>query len=971
MIYREHLIEIWVNGKKLELESQKSLNLRFQNVLFSPEKISSTQAEYSFEFEIPSTPHNDKIFDYANNLSKLNKFHSRWEAEVYADGIMIFNGSMTLNSYKNKSYKVNLVSVKSYSLEDIFGDSVLYDISGKKSDQRWYIDFDGFSTINQYNSGNTFVTFPLVSYGAFQKSKKTNSDGSTTYTSKYDLDNYNRWKVEDFYPSLSVLETLKKCFEYKGYTVAGDAFQDNYLSNIFMSTNLADGQDPEYNVGNPKFGSLNLECSWRSSDESYLIQSLNYPYLRTSKFNDKTIGLDFVNEIEYNFSDVNLYDIFEGNISVEGGQSYMWEPNDRCIVIPADGYYKIEMNIDMRLDTSSNLTAKQWLAVESDIDLELFDTALKLEEGDLTFAPDFRITTPLEIQLVKNYDGNDNIELIKGKNNFQCIDGYVDNSTTHGSYSNWRNFQTCFPHEKMGYLAKENTLFFGVRQITPTKADMLGDSYFETGNSSCGFIYKDDSLMVYDPIVNPNFIMGATSMGNKNGGGCVAVIKNGYSWSKLDSEKHSVMYNQDGYLNVNGYDGAYIYTDSDYNENTYIDAPQCSFTQTNNTMTAKIYALVNLKKNDTLRLFGVHRNYETTDGYDVLYNTSGTINLKITAATPDSEPSLKFKGYGYNSPIEFDDKLRLSNFLSKETKISDWVQGVADAFNLDVLQNGNTVTINVKKKAEIANGYAVSIDDRCNSDEAESSMINYPKSMSVRYKIDTDEWGAEKSVVEKYGEEKMDDANWTDFIDSGFTVINLNDDSYVTSTSDKNLNFSYTWYDSFNWKEVDIDGAVNPYNTIMLRLPVISKYEYMIDGYDYEEAMKHDGYGLVQRFWFRPTNIPYMNGDIGEYCHVWSETYQKEKVYLYIPSNVSSDGYLNLSYKLSERSLLQKYFNINAYLSSNYVEVEVYLSPEEYMSIKNGSLVQFDKDLYYAVSIDGYDPSGYNSTTLKLMKKVV
>ena len=33
MVYKEHYIEIYVNGKLLELESQDSLNLRFQNTL--------------------------------------------------------------------------------------------------------------------------------------------------------------------------------------------------------------------------------------------------------------------------------------------------------------------------------------------------------------------------------------------------------------------------------------------------------------------------------------------------------------------------------------------------------------------------------------------------------------------------------------------------------------------------------------------------------------------------------------------------------------------------------------------------------------------------------------------------------------------------------------------------------------------------------------------------------------------------
>ena len=78
MVYKEHYIEIFVNGHSLELESQDSLNLRFQNTIYDPEKISSTQAEYSFEFEIPSTPVNDKIFDYANNLAKIKGLIQRF-----------------------------------------------------------------------------------------------------------------------------------------------------------------------------------------------------------------------------------------------------------------------------------------------------------------------------------------------------------------------------------------------------------------------------------------------------------------------------------------------------------------------------------------------------------------------------------------------------------------------------------------------------------------------------------------------------------------------------------------------------------------------------------------------------------------------------------------------------------------------------------------------------------------------------
>lgn len=125
MLYREHLIELYINGEKVELEDQKSLNLRLNNVLLDPTKVSNTQADYSFSFDIPSTPRNDRIFDYANNLAKENKFHTRWNADVYADGMTIFKGSLTINSFKDKKYNCNLVNVKTYSLEDIDRKSVV------------------------------------------------------------------------------------------------------------------------------------------------------------------------------------------------------------------------------------------------------------------------------------------------------------------------------------------------------------------------------------------------------------------------------------------------------------------------------------------------------------------------------------------------------------------------------------------------------------------------------------------------------------------------------------------------------------------------------------------------------------------------------------------------------------------------------------------------------------------------------
>lgn len=133
----------------------------------------------------------------------------------------------------------------------------------------------------------------------------------------------------------------------------------------------------------------------------------------------------------------------------------------------------------------------------------------------------------------------------------------------------------------------------------------------------------------------------------------------------------------------------------------------------------------------------------------------------------------------------------------------------------------------------------------------------------------------------------------------------------------------------------------------------------MAEGYGYDEAMKHDGYSFTQRFWYR---------DQVSQEYVWLSDHMHEKVYLTYPMN--SRNRFNLSYKDSETSIVTEYFNISPMLSSNYVKIDVHITPDEYKDIKGGALIHFDSDLYYCGQINGYDPSGGNTTELKLIKKI-
>ena len=978
MISDAHYIELWVNKQLVELKSQDSLNLRINNTLFNPTKTSTVQSEYSYSFSIPSTPNNDRILDYANNLSKVNKFRARYSAEVYADGDLIFDGSLTIQKYsaKDKMYTCNLVNIKINTLDEIFGDAVMTDVP-------WYVAFSGAPTINLVNSDySTKYFFPLVSYGAFQKNYVTKDEVAATYTPKHTLDKYNKWWVESFYPSLNMLETMKKAFEWKGYTVQGSAFSDPNIANIYASCNLASEQSPVYNLGNPKFGSLNMTIRWTNAvsssggssgfggDRNFrtqgggVPQNLRFPYERVHNVYAGFQGSHGTRVSEYNFDTIDIWNMMDSTNNASGvdvtlnGDSYMYDPNEMVVVIPADGWYKINLQVSAVLNgAGQSFTATQWTNKNGE----------ELEKRDISLKKNLMGATPLEIQLIRNYD--ENVELIKGSKNVEYATGDPNDQTyEYGTrqFANKTEWFCDYPHQDLyGNKAateteglvitstiqiNENGNFGGSRNNKTTN-NSLGGTFDNTN----GYIHKDGFVMPYDQAVSPAFICGFSSLGSSGNNGTMAVMRKDSSWSKQCTINNKVFARVEGMNLVKKSGNTTTTIATDYCKNDYKNSSPFLFVTNGAIQNGRIQCCVYLNKNDILELVAVQRGYD-----DLKYTTSATCQLQITAMSDRSYASLLADNdWNYYSTTEFPTELNLFNFTNKETKVSDWISNVQKAFNLELVMDGNSVDINTNKGIRKDITYAVDIDDRVSSDEAEAEYISYPKEMSVQYKIDTEEWGFELTVPPDH----INADDWYKWGDSGYTVIQLNDDTYETSTQNTQTNFSYTYYDNFLWKDVQEDGTETSFSGLTITIPVIEKAEYMAEGYGYEEAMKHDGYSLTQRFWYR-------NQVSQEWVWLSSILANGRREYVDLTYPMNQWNGFNLSYKDSEKSIATEHFNIYPMLSSNYVTVEVYLTPEEYKAIKGGALVHYDSDLYYCSEINGFDPSGSNLTKLKLIKKV-
>jgi len=1006
-IHKNHYIELYVHKQQVELKSQNSLNLRINNVVFDPTKVVTTTGEYSYSFKIPATPNNNKIFGHANALSKINKFQARYDAQVYSDSNLIFDGSLTVRKYnaKDKEYECNLVNFKINTLDEIFGEETLPQVE-------WMVDFSGGTTIQSVNQDPTSkFWFPLVSYGAFQKSGKIPDDWpedepcppeDMEYTPKSMIDNSNIETLDTFWPSLNLLEEVKKCFEHKGYSVGGDAYTDPILNNIYCSTNIAEDQNPEWNVGLPKFGRCDIRMNfkdWDNSLDSYLIQDLKYPY-------------HYVGGAEngyFNFNDIFYKNLLNKNDNCYGGSNYfqydkyqrMYNSSGGYIQIPADGFYKVSLSGDVRLLQTNQLTADQYIRTWIGCGQGMFSChyfcAPTMVNG-LGITPKMQTTTPIEIQLVKNYD--DNIELIKGKYNWTCIDGNSSNETYIECDSDSGELQifpnkiiscSCYPHEALGREFNDYVRADNYAKIT--KYDKISDSSYNK-TPYYGYAYESTSdIMVYDPVVSEAFICGISTMGAENDssdtyrryGGQVAFIKDGYSWSKTNSTKNDALYKEYGYCNVrainsSGFPTQYECSD-EFNENWLPNAPSSYFTRTSiSSATASVNGMVYLKKDDILQVMLVKHGYWNGSNM-VHYTTSGDVTLSIEAVSPRDINALRYDNYGWNSPIEFPTQLNLMNFTNAETKVSDWLKNVQTAFNLNYDFQGNSVDISTNKGTDKFITAAINIDDRVSSDEAESSYINYPREMAIKYRIDTEERGFYESVPANH----INDRNWKDYGDSGFTSVILNTDTYETNNQIKSTQFSYTWYKPFTYSGYCMIDTEYSSQFVLgsgtTNIPIISKDEYMIDGFDDYESMKHRGYQLPQRFWFRtfePLKDSNNNNQQAQLEDDWDGNLHHNMVIIshfdyfypidiYAPSNVYNG--VNLSYKDSETSLLTNYFNIYPMLSSNYVTVEAFINPTEYIQLKGGALVHYDSDLYYTSEISGFDPSGGNTTKLKLIKR--
>lgn len=958
-----HEVSIIVNGERADIYSMESLNLRMNNIVFNPVSIQTKTGEYSFSFELPATSKNNKIFNYANNSAKLNKFNPKYDCEVIADGTVIFQGVLRLTDTQTKNYKCNLVNIKVYNVDEIFGDMVM-------SDLIWEVEFDGTSTINDVNSTyESGYYFPLACYGAFQKDPKAIYNGDiNVYTDLLTIDSYNSWYWESFHPSLSLLEVVKKLFQQRGYNVNGDIFNDSTMRMIYMSEYIDSSQDPTYNLNKDEIGNLHVAGSY-SNAGMLNGSSMTNNYIYTSarrwekpvigSFQDLTFQKELVYDETYQWDRICWYDIF-GTDSGTPNHTFTTPPTNDFIYrsnspystsgfvyIPATGLYTIELSVSNVSIADEQSSGLYYMKKEK----QTIDRNTEIVEVETPLTKDFD-HMPVEIHLLRN------------SNETELIGTYDENYIMYPHEMDYTKYKTIQRNTGTSATTGETPNgTFGFGTAPSGRGQSSGRNSSTNRSRGTSYIIPDETYyqrknntVAYDPFANPNFICGFTTLNQS-----AAVIKNGMSWNASVTGFNQSHFRCNGYVrrDKNG-----IESNTEYNKTTLI-CPFSDYFSTTGTYTrdGRVTCVVELQKNDRLYLELVTRYYygvkresgHTGTVSDGTYRVKFNYDLKITPYTDKTDQYVNTQNLEYLPSQEVKDngwgeKLRLGNFLNSNERVSDFINNFIRSFNLDYRQDGNTVILNKAKKITAPLNY-IDLDDRVNTDNITFSRIDYPNSMQVKWSIDEEEAGAYRSIdtVEHQGA-----SNWKDYIDRGSekVIMDTTNENADTSIESK---FSYTWYQDFTYVDYDRQTFEENGWVYNMKLPLISKDEYFIVQND--DAMQHDGLSLKQRLWFRDQPIQ-------ETFRMWNG----DEVSVSIPTDTYNESTMN--YKKQTGTLLDKYFNILPMTDSNFATVDVYLTPMEYNMFKNGAMAKVDNDLYIVSEITGYDPTGNNTTTLKLIKVV-
>lgn len=980
-------VKLYIESQSVDLDDD--FDIRLNKEFQDPESLIITDVSYSFEIELPVTMTNRTIFGFPDVVAVHDKFSRVYDAQLYADEVLLLDGKFMVNEIDRDSYKGNLYVPVRKELSDVLGDRTLKQLIPHYKYVNSFTDID---RINCYVGGITgsdvvlppeeqrdnHVCFPYVLYGW-----PYNKQGVTTdkfYQSlKYDETTFN---INNIFPAFNVLSVLKDIFKTDGYNLTGNVFENPKFNGLYQTYS----ESPDL---------------WKTDKNTpyYLSFSANYTMCKyiqeISAYNLSETAEEFEQEgFKYwadnpvwsnntSFSSINNKYGMMKTVTAEG-----YTGNKRVIVIPVSGWYQISSTGTITLPDYNmllefpNMKVTGWKSRYDDSSFNQSAWEFQIKKGNPKenvnhYGYNFCMpTVPVEYN-----DNDDNPSAIWfGRNILSTLHGYIMPTAVRimGSelqrrfgkngkttvIKNFSGFDTSdfIMGAKWGNQRLEYSDYTKSRRYPKTALMDLYDV------SKAPSIYpKPDKFKEDYPDITADYLVLYSELSD---------FDNTYGYRTAQAMVgENGMFNFEGYnvLKTSGSGSSTIYswdTTSNPGAKTYPGQLNNTVSSTSNTSgTWNINTCVWLEEGDTIytEILGAYNNQHEKNSTSEKQcgNTNARLNFDFSIGLvntnkdwkPTSADPIK-TGNDLTSP-----KLTDMNQFLPNIKCMEYLANFLNTFNCRLsMVDETTYSLDFTGKDDMFTN-TVSIDPYCHTDNASFKRINLPSSINYRFKVDTTEEGYVRGNNSPYHGQPQWLFNQPQHTGE-LLLLNPND----TSGSEKKFEsqWSYTWLHTMKAS----DGTTFP-------APIICDSKLYGESYDYENIQneKLQTEKTMRLFYIynkemlvnSSTTIPYQN-----YIRISGENNFR---LLIADSGLWAYGYRNghnyvgewqssfLDYDISRlntlngnrKTITENFFTLDVSPKQYRCVVECVLPNFIYWNIVKGSRVLFDDMLWKVETIEGFD----------------
>ena len=986
-------VSLYIDNRNVDLN--EDIDIRLNKEFEDPESFIITDVNYSYEVELPVTTENRSIFGFSDVVSVTDKFNRVYDAQLYADEVLLLDGKFIINEINAESYKGNLYVPAKKELTDVLGDRTLKELVPHYKTVNSLEDID---KINCYVGGITgsdvvlpaeeerdnHVCFPYVLYGwPYNKANTTND----RYYQNLNFDD-TTFNLNNVFPSFNVLSVLKDMFKTEGYTLTGNVFNNEKLAGLYQTYNES-ADLWKTNRMTPYYLSFSCDywmCKYIQEIGAYNLSETAEPFEEEGfkYWADNPVWSDNTTFTQVN----NKYEMMK-RVEAEG-----YTGGKRVIVIPVSGWYQISSTGTIRLPNETMLLSFDdmkvagWKSRYDDTSFNQSAWEFQIKKGvpkeNVNFYG-YNFCLPTVPVDYTNTEENPSV-IWFGMNILSTLHGYIIPTAARVMQS---ESQRRFGKNGKTSLVK-NYSGFDVSDF------LLGAKW---GNQK--LIYDDNlksrrypktALMdLYDVSKSPA-IYNKPDRFKEDYPDITADYLYLYSeFSDSDTtygyQTAQALVNEDGMANFDGYNTLktresgnntiYSWDTSNYGARTYPgQLNNIVSSSTNSNGTWNINNCVWLEEGDTVytEILGAYNEQkkEKDSGYT---NARLTFDFSIglVSTQKDWKPTNDDPIRQGNEPEQ--SKQTNMNVFLPNIKCNDYLNNFLKTFNCRLSRvDESTYSLDWMGKDDLFTN-TVSIDPYCHNKDASFKRINLPSSIVYKFKVDAQEEGYVHGNDSPYHGQPQ----WL-FNKPNHTGELLIENPNNTSGSEKKTEslWSYTWLKTIKLSD----------NTI-IPAPVICDSKLWGDSYTYEsvqreklqteKTMRLFYIYNKQRLINADTVIPELNyiRITGQHkfrllvADAFHWEYGKHDGHNYIGERADSfidyDNRRMNTLNGNRKTITDNFFDLSLNGKQYECTVNCILPTFVYWDINKGSRVLFDDSLWKVKSVDGFDVSEQQPCELTLL----